>query len=121
MEKFQQKLTKTAEIFERRPIDQQYGLFLLSDFIFEKATRLQNKYETAVKQLEAMEQEKVYYYERKVDSLDKEVHNLKQVQRFYQKVSSILVPKFNDHLERSMPMQDCEAEYSFRVLEMGEI
>jgi len=26
-----------------------------------------------------MEQEKVYYYERKVDSLDHEVQNLKQV------------------------------------------
>jgi hypothetical protein len=47
-----------------------------------------------------MEQEKVYYYERKVDSLDKEVHNLKMVQRFYQKVSTILVPKFYELLDQ---------------------
>ena len=68
-----------------------------------------------------MEQEKVYYYERKVDSLDREVHNLKMVQRFYQKVSTILVPKFYELLDQSVPKKDCEDEYSFAVLELGEI
>lgn len=56
---------------------------MLCDFIFEKASRLQNKYENVSKQLSAMEQEKVYYYERKVGSLDQEVQDLRQVQRFY--------------------------------------
>jgi len=67
-----------------------------------------------------MEQEKVYYYERKVESLDNEVQNLKQVQRFYQKVNNLLIPKFYDLLEKSVTKKDCEEEYSFAILEKSE-
>jgi hypothetical protein len=40
MEDVHQRLTKIAEIFERKPIDQKYSLNILCDFILEKATRL---------------------------------------------------------------------------------
>ena len=45
------KLTKIAEIFERKQIEQKYSFDVLTDFIFEKATRLKNKYESASQQL----------------------------------------------------------------------
>ena len=40
-----ERRTKIAEIFERKPIESKYSFEVLCDFIFEKASRLQNKYE----------------------------------------------------------------------------
>ena len=48
-------LTRIAEIFERKQIEQKYSFEVLTDFIFEKATRLKTKYENANQQLQAME------------------------------------------------------------------
>lgn len=48
------------------------------------------------------------------------MQNLKQVQRFYQKVNNLLIPKFFDLLDQSVPKKDCEEEYSFAILEKSE-
>ncbi len=40
-----QQLTKIAEVFEKKPIEEKYTLDLLCDFIMDKAERMSAKYE----------------------------------------------------------------------------
>jgi hypothetical protein len=43
-----------AELFEKKPIKQRYSFEVLSDFIHDKAKRLFNKYENAVKEKKSL-------------------------------------------------------------------
>jgi len=44
------KITEVAELFERKPITQQYSIQVLCDFIVDKARRLFTKYEKVSKE-----------------------------------------------------------------------
>lgn len=44
------RITKVAELFERKPITQSYSIQVLCDFIIDKAKRLFCKYETVSKE-----------------------------------------------------------------------
>lgn len=44
------RITKVAELFERKPITQSYSIQVLCDFIIDKAKRLFSKYETVSKE-----------------------------------------------------------------------
>ena len=44
------RVTDIAELFERKPITQQYSFEVLCDFIVDKARRLFSKYETMSKE-----------------------------------------------------------------------
>jgi hypothetical protein len=61
------RLTKVAELFERKEIKQKYSFEVLCDFIFDKAKRLFNKFESIQKEKKCMQEEKSYYFERKIE------------------------------------------------------
>jgi hypothetical protein len=44
------RITKVAELFERKPITQSYSIQVLCDFIIDKAKRLFSKYESVSKE-----------------------------------------------------------------------
>lgn len=45
MEAVRDKITKVAELYERKPINQRYSFEVLCDFILDKAKRMLSKYE----------------------------------------------------------------------------
>jgi hypothetical protein len=64
------RITKIAELFERKDIKQKYSFEVLCDFIFDKAKRLFNKYDSLSKEKKVMQEEKSYYFERKIEQLE---------------------------------------------------
>lgn len=55
-----------AELFEKKPIKQKYSFEVLCDFIHDKAKRLFTKYENAIKEKKTMQEEKSFYFQRKI-------------------------------------------------------
>jgi len=68
------RITVVAELFEKKPIKQNYSFEVLCDFIHDKAKRLFAKYENAIKDKKVTVEEKVQHYQKKVKNL--EVDNL---------------------------------------------
>lgn len=64
------RITVVAELFEKKPIKQKYSFEVLCDFIHDKAKRLFNKYENALKEKKAHQDDKVNYYHRKINQLE---------------------------------------------------
>ena len=56
------KITRIAELFERKEIKQKYSFEVLCDFIFDKAKRLFAKYENVSKDKKVMQEEKSFYF-----------------------------------------------------------
>lgn len=54
LEEIRQKITKVAELFERKEIKQKYSFEVLCDFIHDKAKRLFTKYENVSKEKKVM-------------------------------------------------------------------
>lgn len=50
LENFRKRITVVAELFEKKPIKQRYSFEVLIDFILEKAKRLFQKYDNAVRE-----------------------------------------------------------------------
>jgi len=61
------RITRVAELFERKEIKQKYSFEVLCDFVFDKAKRLFNKYESVSKERKVMQEEKSFYYDRKLE------------------------------------------------------
>ena len=57
------RITRVAELFERKEIKQKYSFEVLCDFVFDKAKRLFNKYESVSKERKVMQEEKNFYEE----------------------------------------------------------
>jgi len=49
LEELRSRITVIAELFEKKPIKQRYSFEVLCDFVHDKAKRLFNKYENAIK------------------------------------------------------------------------
>lgn len=62
LEDIRERITKVAELFERKEIKQKYSFEVLCDFIHDKAKRLFAKYETASKERKVMQEEKNFYF-----------------------------------------------------------
>ena len=62
MEDIRERITKVAELFERKEIKQKYSFEVLCDFIHDKAKRLFTKYETVSKERKVMQEEKNFYF-----------------------------------------------------------
>lgn len=73
IEEIRNKISKVAELFERKPIHQKYTFEVLCDFITDKAKRLITKYEQSAKVKKGVKDEKSYLYQRKVDALEDEL------------------------------------------------
>jgi hypothetical protein len=54
-------------LFERKEIKQKYSFEVLCDFIYDKAKRLFSKYENVSKDKKVMQEEKNFYFQRKLD------------------------------------------------------
>jgi len=67
LEDIRERVTKVAELFERKEIKQKYSFEVLCDFIHDKAKRLFAKYESASKERKVMQEEKNFYFQRKLD------------------------------------------------------
>jgi hypothetical protein len=72
LEEIRQKITRVAELFERKEIKQKYSFEVLCDFIYDKAKRLFAKYENVSKDKKVMQEEKNFYFQRKLDQLEQE-------------------------------------------------
>ena len=62
LEDVRERITKVAELFEKKQIKQKYSFEVLCDFMHDKAKRLFNKYETANREKKVMQEEKSFYY-----------------------------------------------------------
>lgn len=70
LEEIRHKITRVAELFERKEIKQKYSFEVLCDFIYDKAKRLFSKYENVSKDKKVMQEEKNFYFQRKLDQLE---------------------------------------------------
>lgn len=70
MEDIRKRITVVAELFERKEIKQKYSFEVLCDFIYDKAKRLFNKFDNVQKEKKVMQEEKEFYYQRKIDTLE---------------------------------------------------
>ena len=55
LEELRTRITTVAELFEKKPIKQRYSFEVLCDFVHDKAKRLFNKYENAVKEKKTLQ------------------------------------------------------------------
>lgn len=62
LEDIRERITKVAELFERKEIKQKYSFEVLCDFVHDKAKRLFAKYEAASKERKVMQEEKNFYF-----------------------------------------------------------
>ena len=99
LEDFRVRVTRVAELFERKEIKQKYSFEVLCDFVFDKAKRLFNKYESVSKERNVMKEEKNYYYDRKVEELEKTNNELQDRAHAATKISQELIPLINDLLD----------------------
>ena len=66
LEELRQRITTIAELFEKKAIKQRYSFEVLCDFIHDKAKRLFQKYDTAVKDKKMSQEEVKQYYKTKI-------------------------------------------------------
>ena len=117
------KITKVAELFERKEIKQKYSFEVLCDFIHDKAKRLFAKYESVSKEKKVMQEEKNFYFQRKVDQLEHENAQMKDITRQAERLFNENIPRLGELLERQVAQQEELSDYIFarQVLEMVEI
>ena len=104
-EQCQIALTAIAEIFEKKQIEQKYGLDLLCEFILDKVDRLNAKFEETKQKIIQLEQEKISLYERKVETLDQEGQSMKRLKYFYNQVVTSLLPRFEQLLDQNVQLE----------------
>ena len=90
LEDIRSRITVIAELFEKKTIKQRYSFEVLCDFVHDKAKRLFSKYESAIKDKKAMQEEKSFYYQRKLQELEKESQDNVQTITF---LKSVIIPK----------------------------
>ena len=74
LENIRLRLTAVAEFFEKKPIKQKYSFEVLCDFIHDKAKRLFNKYESALKEKKQLQQDSQgsVFVKQKMAQIEKE-------------------------------------------------
>ena len=77
-EEIRKRITDVAVLFEKKEIKQKYSFEVLCDFIFDKANRLFNKYDTVLKENKVMKEEKNYYFQRRLEQLEQENDSMKE-------------------------------------------
>lgn len=75
IEDIRAKITKVAELFERKPISQKYTFDVLCDFINDKAKRMISKYDALAKLHPG--DNRSQYLQKKVEQLELELRNNK--------------------------------------------
>mmetsp|Transcript_3877 Transcript_3877/g.5169 ORF Transcript_3877/g.5169 Transcript_3877/m.5169 type:complete len:183 (-) Transcript_3877:704-1252(-) len=122
-EDIRERITKVAELFERKEIKQKYSFEVLCDFIHDKAKRLFAKYDAASKERRVMQEEKNFYFQRKLDQLEQENFSMKETNRAAERIIHEFVPNLAHLLERPLTQSNELSEYYYArtVLEQIEI
>ena len=119
LEDIRARVTKVAELFERKEIKQKYSFEVLCDFVHDKAKRLFSKYDNLAKERKVMQEEKNFYFQRKLDQLEQENYGMKETTRTAERIIHELVPNMAQLLERPMIMNRELSDYYYarQVLE----
>lgn len=78
MEEIRKRITEVAILFEKKEIKQKYSFEVLCDFIYDKAQRLFQKYESVSKENKVMNEEKNFYFQRRLEQLEAENDAMKE-------------------------------------------
>ena len=113
MEDIRKRITKVAELFERKDIKQKYSFEVLCDSIHDKAKRLFIKYENVSKERKIMQEEKNFYFQRKLDQLEQENFQMKETQRSAERIIKELIPNISDMLDRPIIQSHELSEYYY--------
>ena len=81
IEDIRKRVTKVAELFERKDIKQKYSFEVLCDFIHDKAKRLFSKYAALNKERKLHQEEKLFHIQRKFDQMEQENFGMKELQK----------------------------------------
>ena len=99
MGELKKRVTKIAELFERKPITQSYTFDVLLDFINDKASRLLVKLDGLVADRKIMNEEKQYYYQRKLEELELEVDCNSEAAQFAETVLNDAIPRLQEIIQ----------------------
>lgn len=99
LEDLRTRITVVAELFEKKPIKQKYSFEVLCDFIHDKAKRLFNKYDNALKEKKQFQEEKGHYYQKKIQNLENDTSQMKDVMSL---LKSQIVPKIVNILNKQV-------------------
>lgn len=123
LEDIRERVTKVAELFERKEIKQKYSFEVLCDFVHDKAKRLFSKYDNLAKERKVMQEEKNFYFQRKLDQLEQENFSMKETNRAAERIIHEMLPNLAQLLDRPMIQNRELSEYYFgrQVLEQLEI
>jgi hypothetical protein len=85
------KITRVAELYERKPITQKYSFEVLCDFISDKAKRLFSKYDQLHRELESRQKtqvqaDKLNSYTKKLDHAEQELRHCRQMASHYDRI-----------------------------------
>ena len=105
LEELRQRITTIAELFEKKAIKQRYSFEVLCDFIHDKAKRLFQKYDTAVKDKKMSQEEVKQYYKTKISQMEKHNDHQKEV---ITQLKSQFLPKMAALVGKQHQMQDME-------------
>ena len=114
-----------ACVYEQENIRaEDYSPDLLAEYILDKARVTQARIDQLSKELVALEQEKIFYYEKKVEELDCEVQNRRRLENFYREVTVGFMPKFKALLDprliQDMAMaHETEEAYNLYLMELS--
>ena len=118
-------MTTIACVYEQENIRaEDYSSELLAEYILDKARVTQARMEQLSRELVALEQEKIFYYEKKVEELDCEVQNRRRLENFYREVTAGFMPKFKALLDPRL-IQDMalahetEEAYNLYLMELA--
>ena len=78
-----------------------------------------SKYEAATKDKKIMQEEKSYYYQRKIDALESEAKQSKPLVKFADRVIDVIIPRIRDILEQNL-VQGERIENAYEVLQNAE-
>ena len=113
------RITKVAELYERKPITQKYTFEVLCDFITDKAKRMFAKYENLSKEKKGVKDEKSVYYQRKLDALEQELRQTKFTATFAERVIDQIVPRLLDLIDQPLGEKE-KFDFAFEVLQTCE-
>ena len=102
LEDIRVRVTQVAELFERKEIKQKYSFEVLCDFVHDKAKRLFSKYDNLAKERKVMQEEKNFYFQRKLDQLEQENFAMKETNRAAERIIHEMLPNLAQLLDRPM-------------------
>ena len=86
---------------------------MLCDFIDDKAKRLFSKYDAVSKERKVMQEEKNFFFQRKLDALEQENFTMKETNRAAERIIHEIIPNLVNLLDRPMSHNKELSEYYY--------